>query len=153
MNLIDDIGWLLLSDLQENARLPFAELGRRVGLSLPAVAERVRRMEDSGIILGYRAELDFDKIGLPILVFIQLQTEAKHYPRLERLVASMPEVLECHHVTGVHSFMIKAAVNSKGHLAAAIAKLSPFGPTTTSLILATPVRHQVVEKPRDEASQ
>ena len=149
MTLIDDIGWQLLCDLQHNARLPFAELGRRVGLSLPAVAERVRRMEETGIILGYRAEVSTERIGLPITVFIQLKTSAKHYPQLVHQVEQMPEVLECHHITGVDSFIMKAAVSSKEHLADIICSLSPFGQTTTSLVLSTPVSKRVLEQASD----
>ena len=147
MNVIDEIGWQLLCDLQQNARLPFAELGRRVGLSLPAVAERVRRMEETGIIKGYRAEVSTEQLGLSMMVFIQLQTEAKHYPQLEEQVERMPEVLECHHVTGVDSFIMKVVVASKEHLEEVIRSLSPFGQTTTSLVLSTPVNQRILGKP------
>ncbi|MEM9534133.1 MAG: Lrp/AsnC family transcriptional regulator [Cyanobacteria bacterium P01_A01_bin.3] len=145
MTLIDDIGWQLLRDLQRNARLPFAELGRRVGLSLPAVAERVRRMEELGIIEGYRAEVSAELIGLPLMVFIQLKASANFYTKLVQQVEHMPEILECHHITGVDSFIIKAAVRSKEHLAEIICSLSPFGPTTTSLVLSTPISNRVLE--------
>ena len=147
MNVIDEIGWKLLQDLQRNARLPFAELGRRVGLSLPAVAERVRRMEEVGIIKGYRAELSTELLGLSMQVFIQLKTDAKHFHALEQQVERMPEILECHHVTGVDSFIIKAAVRSKEHLEEVLGSLRTFGQMTTSLVLSTPVSKRVFETP------
>ncbi|MGK7913681.1 MAG: Lrp/AsnC family transcriptional regulator [Synechococcus sp.] len=146
MTLIDDIGWQLLSDLQLNARLPFAELGRRVGLSLPAVADRVRRMEEAGIIKGYRAEVSAEHIGLPFIVFIQLQTDDSHYPKFLTQVEHMPEILECHQVAGVDSFIMKAAVGSKDHLAKIIGSLSSFGHTSTSLVLSTPVSARVLDR-------
>lgn len=70
--LLDDVGWKILDELQQNARVSFAELGRRVRLSTPAVLERVRRMEETGIILGYHAQLDGAKVGLPITAFIRI---------------------------------------------------------------------------------
>ena len=151
MTTLDSIGWSLLNDLQENARLPYAELGRRVGLSLPAVAERIRRMEDSGIILGYRAEVSPERIGFAMTVFIQLQTAAHHYAEIEACVEAMPEVLECHHITGVDSFLIKAVVDSRAHLERVVSHLSAFGQTTTSLVLSTPVSRKVLGGPSQEA--
>src|SRR4030042_4992706 len=73
--LLDATGWQILRELEANARLSFAELGRRVGLSLPAVAERVRKMEDAGIITGYRAQVDPARVGLPIRAFVRIRLE------------------------------------------------------------------------------
>src|ERR1035441_9518567 len=72
-HLLDDIGWKILSELQQNARMPFAELGRIVGLSTPAVTERVHKMEEAGIIVGYRAQIDPAKVGLPIVAFVNVK--------------------------------------------------------------------------------
>ena len=94
--LLDDIGWRILKELNENARLSFSELGRRVGLSVPAVTERVRRMEDVGVIKGYRVELDPAKIGFPITAFMRLSMVGDVYARLTSLVKDIPEVVECH---------------------------------------------------------
>src|SRR6267143_3746505 len=82
--LLDDVGWKILQQLQQDARLSFAELGRRVGLSTPAVLERVRRMEDSGIILGYHAELDAAKVGMPITAFIRISVVGELLQRIIR---------------------------------------------------------------------
>lgn len=145
--LLDDIGWQLLRDLQENARLPFAELGRRVGLSLPAVAERVRRMEEAGIIMGYRAEVCAEKIGWQYHVIIRLTTTASAYPQVLALVESLPEILECHHVTGSDAFVLKVVVSSIPHLEDLIAKLSSNGQTHTSIVLSSPMTRRPLDKP------
>ena len=106
--LLDPTGWQILLELESNARLSFAELGRRVGLSLPAVAERVRRMEDAGIITGYQVLLDPTKIGRPISAFVRIRLH-DHITgeRLEQLLADLPEVLECHHIAGDEDFLLK----------------------------------------------
>src|ERR1035438_2801021 len=100
---LDGTGWHILEELQKNGRLSFAELGRRVGLTLPAVAERVRKMEDAGIITGFRAEIDPAKIGLPIVALIRISV-GDVFARVAQAVISMPEVLECHRGTGADSF-------------------------------------------------
>src|SRR5580700_550207 len=137
---MDAIGWHILEELQENARLSFAELGRRVGLTLPAVAERIRKMEDTGIITGFRAEINPAKIGLPIAAFIRISVVGDVFSRIAKAVREMPEVLECHRGTGADSFTLKVAVESVQHLERLIDKLTPFGTTSTSIVLSTLVR-------------
>jgi Lrp/AsnC family leucine-responsive transcriptional regulator len=138
--VLDKIGWHILEELQKNGRLSFAELGRRVGLTLPAVAERVRKMEDTGIITGFRAEVDPAKIGLPVAAFIRISVVGDVFARLAQAVREMPEVLECHRGTGADSFTLKVAVESVQHLECLIDKLTPFGTTSTSIVLSTLVR-------------
>jgi Lrp/AsnC family leucine-responsive transcriptional regulator len=104
--LLDDTGWRILDLLQDNARMPFSELGRRVGLSAPAVAERVRRMEDVGLIAGYRVEVALDKLGYPIVALIRVAAPEEKCPRLKTLVQGLAEVLECHHVTGADAYVL-----------------------------------------------
>ncbi len=141
---IDDVGWQILQALQEDARLSFAELGRRVGLSLPAVAERVRRLEESGIITGYRVEVNLPKVGLQIMAFIRLTVPRERYPQVIMLAQELPEVLECHHLSGIDSFIMKVVITSIPHLEALITRLSTYGQTTTSIVLSTPVTKRVV---------
>ncbi len=141
-SLLDEIGWLILEQLQENGRMSFAELGRRVGLTLPAVAERVRRMEDAGIITGFRAAINPAKIGLPIAAFIRISIVGDVFARVAKAVRDMPEVLECHRGTGADSFTLKVAVESVQHLERLIDRLTPFGTTSTSIILSTLVRNR-----------
>jgi Lrp/AsnC family transcriptional regulator, leucine-responsive regulatory protein len=139
---LDEISWHVLEELQKNARISFAELGRRVGLTLPAVAERVRKLEDAGIITGFRAELDPAKIGLPIAAFIRISVVGDVFARIAKAVREMPEVLECHRGTGADSFTLKVAVESVQHLERLIDKLTPFGTTSTSIVLSTLVKNR-----------
>ena len=145
--LLDAVGWGLLAALQDNARLSFSELGRRVGLSAPAAAERVKRMEDAGIIRGYRLEIGFEPLGLPIAALIRVSAPEEKCPGLTTLVKSLPEVLECHHVTGSDSFALKVVAESVGHLEAVIAALGRWGTPTTSIILSSPVATRAVSEP------
>ena len=136
-NVMDDIDIRMLSELQKNGRQTFAALGRKAGLSLPAAAERVRRLEDSGVILGYRAEVDAGRLGYPITAFIRLRSVPQNYGRFKHIVAGLPEIVECHHVTGEDSFQLKLVASSIGHLEELVGKLSAFGQTTTSIVLST----------------
>lgn len=147
---LDQKGWGILKELQTDARLSMAELGRRVGLSTPAVAERVRNLEASGILAGYRAEIDLVKVGLPIRAVVRVSVVGDVLARITALVRSMPEVLECHRGTGADSFIMKVAVSSVEHLEALIDRLTPFGTTSTSIILSSPVERRVIEKPGPE---
>ncbi len=148
-HLLDSIGWHILRELQENARIPFAELGRRVGLSTPAVAERVRNMEAAGIIRGYRTEVDPTACGYPVSAFIRVNVAGDKLGHFVKLAKSCPEVLECHRVTGAESFIIKMAVSNIAHLETAIDSLMPYVATTTSMILSSPITWGDV-KPRAE---
>jgi Lrp/AsnC family leucine-responsive transcriptional regulator len=142
--LLDDIGWKIVRELQENARLTFAELGRRVGLSIPAVTERVRRLEDAGIITGYHAEINAEKIGRPITAFIRMNMMG-NAPKLTALLKEMPEIIECHRGTGGDSFILKASLASVHHLEKLIDRLLPFGMTTTSIVLSSPIVKRFAE--------
>ena len=141
---IDEVGWQLICALQENARLSYSELGRRVGLTPPAVAERIRRLEEAGIITGYHAELDLGKLGLLLTAIIRLAPRARPASELSRLLLSLPEVLECHHVTGEDCYVMKVAVTSVSHLEVLLERLLQYGASTTSIVLSTPVSHRVV---------
>lgn len=141
---LDKISWKILRELQEDARLSYAELGRRVGLTTPAVIERVKRLEDAGIITGYRAEIDPAKIGLPILAFIRMSITGVDFSRIIEVAENSPEIIECHRGTGGDSFIIKVAVASVEHLQKVIDELIPYGVTTTSIVLSSPVRRKIV---------
>jgi Lrp/AsnC family leucine-responsive transcriptional regulator len=146
--LIDAIGKKILAELQENGRIGFAELGRRVGLSTPAVMDRVRRMEDTGIIVGYRAEIDPSKVGYSILAFVGVNVVGDFLPRMGKLAKEIPEILECHRVTGSHSFLLKIMAGSVEELEKTIDRLTPYVATTTSLVLSSLVRRRnIVPKP------
>lgn len=141
---MDKLNWKILVELQKDGRASFAELGRRVGLTTPAVIERVRKLEESGVITGYRAEVDASKIGLPITAFIRMSISGIDYAKIIKTAEETEEILECHRGTGGDSFIIKAAVSSVEHLQTVIDKLTPYGITTTSIVLSSPVKSRVI---------
>ncbi|MBP7754704.1 MAG: Lrp/AsnC family transcriptional regulator [Acidobacteria bacterium] len=145
--MLDPIGWRLLEELQEDARLSFAELGRRVGLSTPAVAERVRNLEAAGLVRGYRAEVDLAKLGFPILAFVRLSVVGDVLGQIIAVAQELPEVLECHRTTGDDSFIMKVAIASVEHLEHLIDRLTPFGTTSTSIVLSSHVARRNVVPP------
>ena len=143
--LLDPVGWQILSALQEDARLSFAEIGRQVGLSLPAVAERVRRMEEAGIITGYHAQVNGQTIGRPIMAFVRINMPGERYPAFIALAHTSPEVLECHHLSGADSFILKVIVSSIPHLETLVTRLGAYGQTTTSIVLSSPLTRRNLE--------
>jgi len=134
---LDATDWNLLNLLRQEARLSFAELGRKLRLSAPAVAERMKRLEERGVIRAYRAEIDLSKLGRGLHVYMRAVVQPKDYARFRRAVETMDEILECYHVTGEESFLLRAAVTAVPSLEALIEKLTAFGPTRTSVILST----------------
>lgn len=144
--LLDGVGWRLLTLLQENARLSFRQLGEQIGLTAPAVTERVRRLEEAGIVSGYHAAIDTYKLGLPILVYVHITTSHMNSDRFADHVTSIPEVLECHCVTGVESYILKIAVQSIPHLNEIVTRLKPFGDLRTSVVLSTQVKRRVIDE-------
>ncbi|HZA26613.1 MAG TPA: Lrp/AsnC family transcriptional regulator, partial [Actinomycetota bacterium] len=143
--IMDETGWRILGELQQNARISFSELGRRVALTPPAVAERVRRMEEAGIIAGYRAQPAHDRIGLPITAFIRWTATGNDCAYLGEVARDIPEVVECHRVTGEESYVVKVVVRSVEHLEDLIDRMMPYGETKTSVVLSSPVTHRAVE--------
>jgi Lrp/AsnC family transcriptional regulator, leucine-responsive regulatory protein len=144
--MLDQIDWKILKALQENARISYAELGRKINLTTPAVIERVRKLEDAKIITGYRAEIDTAKVGLPIIAFIRMSISGVDFSQIVKIAAESNEVLECHRGTGNDSFIMKVAVATVEHLQNLIDRLTPFGITTTSIVLSSPVKNRVIEK-------
>lgn len=141
---LDTIAWKILENLQSHARMSFAELGRKVGLSTPAVAERVHRLEEAGIITGYHASVDMAKLGVPIHVLMRLTIPGGDL-QIGRTVAAikeLPEITRCHRITGDESFVIEAHLVSVRHLEALIDRLSSFGATATSTVLSSPVERR-----------
>ena len=143
--LLDDIGIQILKILQEEGRISFNELGRRVGLSSPAVAERVRRMEDAGIIMGYKAVVDQSKIGYPIMAVIRIAIAVALLAQADEMAKALPEVLECHHLTGSDGVLLKVVVSSVGHLEEVISQMGSCGMTTTAIVLSSPVTGRSID--------
>ncbi len=140
----DEVSWKILEALQQNARQSFAEIGRQIGLSTPAVAERVHRLEEAGVITGYHVALDLAKLGVPIRVLVRLTIPGGDL-QVKRTVAAIKDLTEisrCHRITGDESFVIEANVVSIRHMEALIDKLSALGATSTSTVLSSPVQRR-----------
>lgn len=138
-DLLDEVGRRLLAEMQQDARQPFAELGRKVGLSPPAVAERLRRMELAGLIQGYRAQVNRAALGWKLAAFVRIRAFPGNDDAIERFARETPEVLECHEVTGEDSYLLKVAAATVQHLDRVITALAPLGATHSVLILSTTV--------------
>jgi len=142
---LDAVGWRILVELQENARISFSELGRRIGMTAPAVAERVRRLEEAGVIRGYRVELDVERLGRPLVALVRLAARVGvPAAEIKQAMADLPEVLECYHVTGEDCYFLKVAVPHVSELEVLLEGLVRFGNTTTSIVISTPVRRRTI---------
>lgn len=144
--LLDEVGWSILEELQGEARLSLNEIGRRVKLSAPAVADRIEKMETTGIITGYHAAVDATKVGLPMSAFIRADSSGGSYSRLLELVQELPEVAECHRVTGQECLVIKVRVSSVEHLQRVIDRFAALGPLNTSVVLSKVVERRPLER-------
>lgn len=139
---IDLIGRKILRELASDGRIPFAELGRKVGLSPSATAERVRQFESIGVIRGYRAEIDLEALGLGITAFIRLTCEGNRYRQFLKFLPTLQPVQECHHLTGGDAFLLKVMLSSMRELEALIESLLPYGSPTTGMVLSTPLERK-----------
>ncbi|MBM2885548.1 Lrp/AsnC family transcriptional regulator [Chromobacterium phragmitis] len=140
----------ILTALHENARVSFAELARRVNLSAPAVADRVAKLEQTGVITAYRAQIDPARVGLPISCLIELTVKHLEYYVVVDEIRKTPEVIECASITGTSGLMIKVAVDTMPALQALIARLMQFGDTKTSIIIDMPVPPRMPALHEDE---
>jgi Lrp/AsnC family leucine-responsive transcriptional regulator len=140
--ILDSFGRKLLDELQANARLSTAELARRIGLSPTATAERMRQLEESGVVQGYSARIDPEALGLSVQAFVRISSSGPNYHRLLDYLRTLEEVRACHHLTGGDDFLLDVAVLDLAHLEALIEALLPYGSPVTSLVLSTPIeRH------------
>jgi Lrp/AsnC family transcriptional regulator, leucine-responsive regulatory protein len=137
---IDEIDRRILQELTSDARIPFAELGRRVSLSPSAAAERVRQLESIGLIKGYRAEIDLPALGYTITAFIRLTCDGNRYRPFLKFLQSLDSVQECHHLTGGDAFLLRVMLRSIAQLEDLIERLLPYGTPTTSMVLSTPLK-------------
>ncbi len=137
---VDTVNRRLLRELQEDARLTIAELGRRVGLSSPAVSERLQRLERDGVIRGYRAEIEPRALGLALTTIIRVRPAPGQLQNVAKLADRTPEVVECHRITGEDCFFMKAHVRDVEHLEEVIDHFVALGQTTTSIMQSSPVR-------------
>jgi Lrp/AsnC family leucine-responsive transcriptional regulator len=129
----------IIGELTTDGRVPLAELGRRVSLSSPAVADRVRRLEQAGVITGYRAELDPRMLGYQLTAIVRIKPAAGQLRRIPDLAAEIPQVGECHRITGEDCFYLKVHLHSIEELSSLLDRFLAFGETTTSIINASPI--------------
>jgi Lrp/AsnC family leucine-responsive transcriptional regulator len=136
---VDELDHKIIGELSADGRITVAELGRRVNLSPPAVGERVRRLEQSGVITGYRAELDLRLLGYPLIAIVRVKPAPGRLATVAGLAQEIPEVVECHRITGEDCFFLKVALRSIDELGSLLDRFLDYGETTTSIVNASPV--------------
>lgn len=136
---IDEVDWQILEELQQDARLSFSEIARRVNLSQPTVAERVRRLEEAGIITGYHACINTSCIGLPVTAYIRLIVPTYTVSKVDEVIRGIGEIEECHRITGDDCLIIKAHAASVHRLEDILKQLTQYGTTSTSIVLSSVV--------------
>ncbi|MFG2137685.1 Lrp/AsnC family transcriptional regulator [Streptomyces sp. NPDC048650] len=140
----DATDWRILDVLQRNGRAGYAELARAVNMSASAVTERVRRLEEAGVISGYAAVIEPERIGLPVLAFVRLSCPNGNYKPFHDLLENTPEILEAHHVTGDDCFVIKVTARSMRHLEEVSGRIGGLGTVTTSVVYSSPLPRRPV---------
>jgi Lrp/AsnC family leucine-responsive transcriptional regulator len=136
---LDEVNLRLLAELLADARLSLAELGRRVGLTAPAVAERLARLEAAGVIRGYHADVDPRALGYALSAIVRVRPSARELPTVAEVARRTEEVVECHRVTGEDCYYLRVHVRDVEHLEQVIDRFTPFGQTTTSIMQSSPV--------------
>jgi len=137
--LLDEVNLRILKELQENGRLGMAELGRRVSLSPPAVAERIQRLERAGIIAAYRAEIDPRALGYPVSAIVRIRPAPGQLQRIPEVARETPEVGECYRITGEDCYLMRLHLRALDDLEDVLDRFTPYGQTTTSIIHSAPV--------------
>ena len=142
---LDGTDWKILRELQQDARLSYNGLGRRVGLSAPAAAERVRKLEDTGVITGYGAQLDPAKVGMPLLALIQLRCVQGSCLLKTSTAREFPEILEMHKLSGSHCSLLKVALASMRHLEVFNERLGTHGALVVNLVTSSALTNRIID--------
>jgi Lrp/AsnC family leucine-responsive transcriptional regulator len=137
--LLDATDRRIVEELLGDGRLTLAELGRRVSLSPPAVSERVQRLERGAVITGYRAEVDARLIGYPLTAIVRVKPAARQLHKIPELALQIPQVAECHRITGEDCFFLKVHLRSIDELGGLLDRFLDYGETTTSIVNASPI--------------
>ena len=140
---LDDINRDILDLLLEDGRMSYRELGERVGLTAPAVTERVRKLEELGVIKGYRVVVDYEALGFPLLCVIRLNSR-RGALGVDEVIRGIPEVIEANRVTGSESHVIRARLGSTAHLEQMLEVLWEFGDSVTNIVTSSPVPRRPV---------
>jgi Lrp/AsnC family transcriptional regulator, leucine-responsive regulatory protein len=141
--MLDNIDKAILLCLQQDARTPYSKLGRKVGLTGPAVSERVRRLEEMKVITGYHATINHAAVGYPISAVMEVTYPSSHAQRMYSLARRLPEIIECCHLTGNSSVVLRVVARSVQHLETLMKAVQAVGTTQTSVILSTPVSKRI----------
>ncbi|GAA3789716.1 Lrp/AsnC family transcriptional regulator [Sphaerisporangium flaviroseum] len=147
---LDSIDWRIVEELQSDGRLSFKELGRRINLSAPAVAERVRRLEESGVITGYRARVDPRRAGYPVMAFVEMRCVLGKCLLRTTTADDYPEVVELHKLSGDYCAMVKVRAGSIEHLEGLFERLGKHGDIRSSMVLSTQYDERPVEPPAED---
>jgi Lrp/AsnC family leucine-responsive transcriptional regulator len=138
-SLLDEVNLRILAELRDSPRLSMAELARRIGMSAPAVTERVQRLQQAGVIAGYRLDIDPAAVGLPVTAFARIRPMPGSLPKIAQLAAELPQVTECYRITGEDCFLLKLHAPAIDQLEAVLDRFLVYGNTTTSIVVSTPV--------------
>ena len=144
---LDRTDWQLLDELQRDGRASYAELARAVSMSASAVAERVRRLEEAGVVAGYRATVDPERVGLTVMAFVRLRYPTGNYRPFHALLDATPEIVEAHHLTGEDCFVLKVLARSMRHLEEVTGRIAGLGSVTTSVVYSSPLVGRAITSP------
>jgi Lrp/AsnC family transcriptional regulator, leucine-responsive regulatory protein len=147
---LDETDWAILTELQNDGRVALTELGRRVNLSASATTERVKRLENIGVITGYRATVDLEKAGFGVLALVRLKYPGNQHQPLHKLLADRSEILECLRTTGEDCYTLKIAATSMRHLEQLSYELTALGTTTTNIVYTQTLPYRGVGAPPAE---
>jgi Lrp/AsnC family transcriptional regulator, leucine-responsive regulatory protein len=148
-SLLDHVDSRILEALVANARVSIAEIARLLDMSSPSVAERVRRLEEAGVITGYTATISPAAVGLPISAWLRIRPVPGALEKVAEIVFGIPEITECERVTGEDCFLARAHVQSVAHLEHVIDRIIPYAMTNTSIIQSSPVKPRLPAIPRE----
>ena len=152
---MDELNWHILELLQQSGRASYAEIGRQVGLTAPAVTERIQKMEEMGVIKGYRAVIAPEKLGITIRTIIQLQVNRSVFNTTLKKLSDMPEVFDCYRTTGTSSLFLISGFASMQHMERFLNEMLQYGEPVSSIVLSHPISTRVlfardVERMRNE---
>jgi Lrp/AsnC family leucine-responsive transcriptional regulator len=150
--VLDAVNRRLLAILADDTRISTSELARRVGMSAPAVRERINRLEQAGVIRGYRLDVDPAAVGLPVAAWVRVRPGPGQLPKIADLARESPQVSECYRITGEDCFLLKVHGPSIEGLESVLDGFLMFGQTTTAVIVATPVPVRALTPPTAEAA-